>query len=223
MGVGRHPVQHKILSSFCHASVLRFADIHKQAGERSNLVTYHLKKLVAQGIVLKEGERYRLAQEAEFFLPYLNAAEKLKLAVVLIAVVKQNKILLIQREKRPYQHYWSLPGGKIRFDESIEQAAARIAWREIGADVVVDQVCGVVDEQVHNGVPKHGWLLFVVKARAPKARGKWVAIKDLDAVRIIESDKWVVRNLLNKKLDVNHVVMHERPDGMSLSVLPLHS
>lgn len=58
---------------------------------------------------------------------------------------------------------------------------------------------------------------------APKARGKWVAIKDLDAVRIIESDKWMMRTLLNKKLDVNHVVMHERPEGMSFSVLPLHS
>lgn len=223
MGVGRHPVQHHILSAFCHASVLRFADIHKRAGVRSNLVTYHLKKLVAQGIVLKDGERYRLAQEAEFFLPYLNAADKLKLAVVLIAIVKQNKVLLIKREQRPYQHYWSLPGGKIYFDETIEEAATRIAKREISADITVDHVCGIVDEQVHNGKPKHGWLLFIVKARASKARGKWVAIKDLDAVRIIESDKWMMRNLLNKKLDVNHVVMHERPEGMSFSVLPLHS
>jgi hypothetical protein len=33
----------------------------------------------------------------------------------------------------------------------------------------------------------------------------------------------MMRTLLNKKLDVNHVVMHERPEGMSFSVLPLHS
>jgi ADP-ribose pyrophosphatase YjhB (NUDIX family) len=221
MGSGRHPVQQRIVAGFCRAPVLKFSDIHKLTGERSNLVTYHLKKLVKQGVVLREGERYRLSQEAEFFLPYVNAKEKLKLAVALIAIVQQNKVVLIKRDQRPYQHYWSLPAGKIRFDESIADAAVRTAKRELGMTIEVDGVCGIVDEQVHNGTPKHGWLLFLVKARAktPLKNGRWVAIKDLDALKIIESDKWMIRTLLNKKLDINHVRMHERPEGMSFSVL----
>jgi ADP-ribose pyrophosphatase YjhB (NUDIX family) len=224
MGGGRHPIQHRILSSFCRAPVLRFADIRKQVGVRSNLVAYHLKKLVAQGIMLKDGQRYLLSQEAEFFLPYLNATEKLKLAVVLIAVVKQNKVMLIQREQRPYQKCWSLPGGKIYFDESIEEAAARIVKSEAGADIEVDSVCGVIDEQVIGGKPKHGWLLFLVKARAKTAgSGRWCAIKDLDATRIIESDKWMVKNLLSQRLPVNQVRMQEMPEGIKFSVLQLHS
>lgn len=224
-GGSRHPVQHRILSCFCRASVLKFSDVHKLVGERSNVVAYHLKKLLAQGILVKQGEQYLLSQEAEFFLPYLNANEKLKLAVALIAIVRQNKVLLIKRDQRPYQHYWSLPAGKIRFDESIADAAVRSAQRELGAHIEVDGVCGVVDEQVHADRPKHGWLLFLVKARArtPVKNGRWVAVKDLDGLRMIESDKWMVRNLLTKRMDVNHVFMHEQPEGMSFSVIPLHS
>lgn len=225
MGAGRHPIQHAILSCFCHAPVLRFSDIHKRVGDRSNLVTYHLKRLVQQGVVLKEGSSYRLAPEAEYFLPYLNSSDKLKLAVVLIAIVRQNKVLLIQRDLRPYQHYWSLPGGKIFFNESIEEAAVRISKREVGATIEVDGVCGVIDELVLSEKPKHGWLLFVVKARAltPIKQGRWCAVKDLDAVRIIESDKWMVRNLITKRMDVNRVRMQELPEGMKFSVVPAHS
>jgi ADP-ribose pyrophosphatase YjhB (NUDIX family) len=221
MGVRQHPIQHKILSCFCHASTLRFADIRKQTNERSNLVTYHLKKLAAQGIILKEGDIYRLAQEAEFFLPYLESAKQLKLPVALIAVVNKNKVALIRREQRPYQHYWSLPGGKIHFDETIGDAAVRISRRELGAAVEVDGICGIVDERVFNEKPKHGWLLFVVRARAIAAvkNCKWCAIKDLDAMRVIESDKWMIRNLLNKNLDVTNVSMQELPEGLKFSVL----
>ena len=224
MGVGRHPIQHKILSSFCKALVLRFADIHKHVGERSNLVTYHIKTLIKQGILLKEGEQYRLSQEAEFFLPYLNASEKLKLSVVVIAIVKQNKVLFIQRDQRPYQHLWSLPGGKIRFDESIEEAAVRIAIRETGKDILVESVCGLVDERVYSDKPKHGWLLFVVKASTKDSgRGRWCAIKDLDKLKIIESDKWMVKNLLNKKINIVNVKMQELPEGMQFSVAQAQS
>jgi ADP-ribose pyrophosphatase YjhB (NUDIX family) len=225
MGVGRHPLQHAILSCFCHAPVLRFAGIVKRTTERSNLVAYHLKRLVAQGIVLKDNDQYRLAPEAEFFLPYLNTREKLKLAVVLIAIVKQNKVVLIQRDQRPYQKLWSMPGGKIYFDESIEEAAVRIAKRETGATIEIDGACSIVDELVLSDKPKHGWLLFLVKAHAmtPVKQGRWVAIKDLDALRVIESDKWMIRTLLNRRVDINHVRMQEVPDGMSFSVLPVHS
>ncbi len=221
MGVRQHPIQHKILSCFCHAQMLRFADIHNQVQERSNLVAYHLKRLVAQGIVLKDGDAYRLAQEAEFFLPYLENAKQLKLPVALIAIVKQNKVLLIKREQRPYQHYWSLPGGKIHFDETIWEAAVRISKRELCADVEVDSICGLVDERVFTDQPKHGWLLFVVRARAKTAvrNCRWCAIKDLDAMRVIESDKWMIRNLLNKKLEITNVRMNELPEGLKFSVL----
>ncbi len=221
MGVKQHPIQHKILSCFCKASVLRFADIHKKVQERSNLVTYHLKKLVSQKIVLKNGDKYCLAPEAEFFLPYLETVKQIKLPVVLIAVVKQNKILLIKRDQRPYQDCWSLPGGKIHFDETIEEASVRVARRELGASVIINNVCGLVDERVFADKAKHGWLLFVVRAclNTPVNNGKWFAIKDLDALRIIESDKWMIRNLLNKKIDVANVRMQELPEGMKFSVL----
>lgn len=57
------------------------------------------------------------------------ASYELPLVSVDIAVftVEDNKLklLLIQRMREPYQHMWALPGGIIRMQETLEQAAER--------------------------------------------------------------------------------------------------
>lgn len=42
------------------------------------------------------------------------------------------KVLLIQRGQEPYRHYWALPGGFVRMDESTEQGATRELREETG-------------------------------------------------------------------------------------------
>ncbi len=38
---------------------------------------------------------------------------------------KEIKILLIERGNEPYLGYWALPGGFMKIDESVEEAAPR--------------------------------------------------------------------------------------------------
>jgi 8-oxo-dGTP diphosphatase len=45
---------------------------------------------------------------------------------------KSLEILLIQRQKPPYQGSWALPGGKLDTGETVEQAAARELQEETG-------------------------------------------------------------------------------------------
>ncbi|WDR05122.1 NUDIX domain-containing protein [Devosia rhodophyticola] len=52
-----------------------------------------------------------------------------------VALIRSGKVLLIQRAFAPYQNLWTLPGGRIEPDETIEQCAAREIKEELGLTV----------------------------------------------------------------------------------------
>ncbi len=51
------------------------------------------------------------------------------------------KVLLIQRKLTPFQHTWALPGGFVRIDETLDEAARRELEEEAGVtDVYLEQL-----------------------------------------------------------------------------------
>ena len=52
-----------------------------------------------------------------------------------VAIVRGEKVLLIKRAYAPYQHLWTLPGGRLETGESIEQCAIREVNEELGLAV----------------------------------------------------------------------------------------
>jgi 8-oxo-dGTP diphosphatase len=51
------------------------------------------------------------------------------------------KVLLIQRKLAPFQHAWALPGGFVRVDETLDEAARRELQEEAGVtDVYLEQL-----------------------------------------------------------------------------------
>ena len=51
------------------------------------------------------------------------------------------KVLLIQRRLQPFQHAWALPGGFVRMDETLDEAARRELSEEAGVtDVYLEQL-----------------------------------------------------------------------------------
>lgn len=52
-----------------------------------------------------------------------------------VALVRDGKVLLIKRAFAPYQHLWTLPGGRIEPDETIEQCAIREIMEEVGVTI----------------------------------------------------------------------------------------
>ena len=73
-----------------------------------------------------------------------------KTPLVSIDLVVRNgsgEILLGQRTNRPAQGMWFIPGGRIRKDESIQNAFLRLSREELGAAVPVDeaQILGVYE------------------------------------------------------------------------------
>lgn len=52
-----------------------------------------------------------------------------------VALIRDGKVLLIQRAYAPYQYLWTLPGGRLDPDETIEQCAIREIAEEVGLTV----------------------------------------------------------------------------------------
>lgn len=49
-----------------------------------------------------------------------------------VAILREGKVLLIKRAYAPYQHLWTLPGGRLEPGETIEQCAIREVSEEVG-------------------------------------------------------------------------------------------
>jgi 8-oxo-dGTP diphosphatase len=68
-----------------------------------------------------------------------------------VAIVRENRVLLIKRAYAPYQHLWTLPGGRIEPGETIEQCAIREIAEELGLVIrnprpVMEQLLGRAED-----------------------------------------------------------------------------
>ncbi|VVB81581.1 ADP-ribose pyrophosphatase [uncultured archaeon] len=222
-------VQYKIFELFIKAKRLRFSDIEKATGMKSNLLAYHLEGLVKQGVLTKEYDDYVLTKNAETMMPMfaqLIGKEKGVLPVVLMAILNEDKILLLKRNKRPYQGYWGMPGGKLQLQESIPDCALREAEEETGLKCNFSHIASVIHERVkENEEYKHAFLLFltVLKPEAIKLKeseeGKleWFPLNNLQADRIIPSDYNMIKEHIEQMTKVSTVIMEENSEGQLIS------
>lgn len=61
------------------------------------------------------------------------------ISIDLIVVNNAGSALLGQRQNRPAQHFWFVPGGRILKDESFETAFKRITKEELGKEICLHE------------------------------------------------------------------------------------
>ena len=61
------------------------------------------------------------------------------------------RILLILRGKEPALGCWSLPGGRVEWDETVIEATAREVLEETGVPVLVGELVGTVERDAPDG------------------------------------------------------------------------
>ena len=67
------------------------------------------------------------------------------LVAVGCVIVQGNRVLLVRRKKPPNQGLLAIPGGKVEYGETLEQAVIREALEETGLLVVPKKVMAIVD------------------------------------------------------------------------------
>ncbi|MEC1179614.1 NUDIX domain-containing protein [Metasolibacillus meyeri] len=115
--------------------------------------------------------------------------EKLpKVGVGAVIRDENNQILLVLRKKSPESGYWSLPGGKVDYMETIESAVIREIKEELGVDIEIERLICVTNhiiqsEDVHYVAPT--FIAHITKGnvqnKEPHALEKvqWFPIDDI--------------------------------------------
>src|SRR5258708_1307377 len=60
-------------------------------------------------------------------------------------IVRDNNVLLAKRDIDPAKGYWSLPGGMVRYKESVHDAAERIIKGELGLEILEKKLMGFIE------------------------------------------------------------------------------
>lgn len=60
-------------------------------------------------------------------------------------VLSGDQVLLMRRLVNPEAGRWSLPGGKVEFGETLEQAIQRELWEELGLQIQIVMLLGLVE------------------------------------------------------------------------------
>lgn len=143
-----HEVQMDILRHLLLNPDAGFAQLQKQCHLSSDHFNFHIKKLIEVGYVAKnDQQRYGLTRAGKEYANRMDTDEKViekqpKLSVALVIENSKGQVLNQQRLKQPYYGFWGLPTGKIRWGETLIEAAARELKEETG--LVADlRVAGV--------------------------------------------------------------------------------
>jgi ADP-ribose pyrophosphatase YjhB (NUDIX family) len=129
-------VRRRIFKRFMYSPKLKYNEIWDKELCRSNVFDYHLKQLVQEDVVRKEGEHYLLTPKGVRLISELDG-EKIELGnkpIVCVFVLgeKDGKYLLNIRRKQPFIDLLGIPGGKVEFGTGLQEQAEREFMEETG-------------------------------------------------------------------------------------------
>lgn len=152
-----HEIQMLILRELLYNPEAHFTDLNI-SGMTNDHFSYHINVLVDNGYVLKEGSKYKLTLKGKEFANTMDTVqieiEKQPKSSVLVTTVKEEKgeeyILMSKRKKDPFIGCRGFTTGKIRFGETVVDAAKRELSEETGLEADFEHTGIVVHELVYN-------------------------------------------------------------------------
>lgn len=138
-----HEVQVIILRHLLFMPQAGFAELQKMTGLSSDHFSFHIKKLVDEDYIEKTERSYRLTHKGKEYSNRMDTDDKTieKQPKVSIAITLERKnnegereFLFQQRKKNPYYDFWGRVGGKMRWGESVIEAAQRELKEETGLE-----------------------------------------------------------------------------------------
>lgn len=176
-----HPAQTHILRELLFHPSAGYAELQKPTGLTSDHFNFHIRRLVELSLVqkLKRG-KYRLTPAGKEYANRLdtdqNTIERQPKVAVLLGIERlrngKKEYLFQERLKNPWFGFWGIPSGKIRWGETIPDAAARELYEEtrLTADI---SFAGIYHEHTlldDNPLPQEDKIFFVMHCRNPKGK-----------------------------------------------------
>jgi len=123
-----HHIQKSIILSLARTSPLRFTDLQPPRIP-NNTFTYHLKKLIDSEYVELTTGGYVATRKAlklvVFGVNTIKPPSTPQTITLLYIENREGEVLLLNRNRKPFQGWYGIPGGLIHLGETLEQAAER--------------------------------------------------------------------------------------------------
>jgi ADP-ribose pyrophosphatase len=100
-------------------------------------------------------------------------------------VMREDKVLLVQRAAPPFKGLWTFPGGTIEWKETLKDALEREIFEETGLTVRAGQVAHVY-ELIHEE-ENHEFHFIIIELIAEYVEGALKAASDASDARWISS------------------------------------
>ncbi len=170
-----HPAHVAILHVLLFRPDARFAQLQKASELSSDHFNFYLKQLLDESFVTKNARgAYQLTQQGKEFANRFDTDERKierqpKVAVCLMVRRDDGKQIVQQRLKQPFYGYWGRPTGKIRWGETILDAAARELKEETGleADLTFESIYHKMDFNRESGELLEDKIFFIVAGTNP--------------------------------------------------------
>ena len=193
-----HPAHVAILRVLLFSAEARFTQLQKEAGLSSDHFNFYLQQLLDEGFIEKSASgAYHLTFKGKEFSNRFDtdarAVERQpKVAVLLMIYGDDGRQLVQQRLKQPFYGYWGRPTGKIRWGETILEAAARELGEETGltAELSYRSVYHKMDYNKLTNELLEDKMFFVIDCRHPSGelisdfeggRNAWLTQEEYDS------------------------------------------
>jgi 8-oxo-dGTP pyrophosphatase MutT (NUDIX family) len=124
-----HPLQIKILQKLLFSQSLRYSQMKPLEDIENNKFNFHLKKLMEDTFILKEGSQYYLSDAGKEFANRIGTDIKLnfqaKVSVIIVPIRNSKEILVHTRLKQPWYGRQGYMSGKVNLGETVYDAAKR--------------------------------------------------------------------------------------------------
>lgn len=191
-----HPAHVAILQVLLFTPSARFAELQKASELTSDHFNFYLRQLLDEGYVAKgAGGAYTLTVKGKEFANRFDTDARTverqpKVAVCLAIYDDQGRTLIQQRLKQPFYGYYGRPTGKIRWGETILEAAARELMEETGltATLSFHSIFHKMDYKEQTDDMLEDKIFFVVHGNKPQGqllaefeggRNEWMAVEQI--------------------------------------------
>ncbi len=120
-------------------------------------------------------------------------------------IIEKNKVLLVKRKNPPAQGEWAIPGGKVRWGETLREALKREMKEELNVEIRPEGLVKVVEIMPENGNPNFHYVILDYRATIiggkPQAgddalQAAWFGKDELAQALLTPSTRRLLREIL---------------------------